>query len=160
MTRHLLPAITVLTSAMLLLAACGGDDGDGGEGGAGGDATTTTTTTTTTTGAGGAGGGMADCSTVPATGDFPCEVHAIIAARCQSCHSDPPMGYTPMPLMTYEQTREDNGYGTVIWERMGEMLTSESMPPSTATALTAAERQTLLDWVAACAAPAAGAGCE
>lgn len=162
MTRHLLPAITVLTSAMLLLAACGGDDG-GGEGGAGGD--TTTTTTTTTTGGGGAGGsgggGMVDCTTVPSTGNFPCEVHAILAAKCQTCHSDPPINYAPMPLMTFEQTREANSFGEVYWERMEYMVSADSMPPAaTMNPLTAAEKQTLLDWIAGCAPPAAGAGCE
>ena len=37
-----------------------------------------------------------------AASGLPCDVEALLAARCGSCHSDPPSG-GPMPLVTYAQ---------------------------------------------------------
>src|SRR5262245_61069317 len=59
---------------------------DYGQGGANGVAPTSSSST----GASG-GGGLPMCSNVPITGDFPCEVFAVIHAKCNTCHQ----GYDP-----------------------------------------------------------------
>lgn len=41
-----------------------------------------------------------DTGTTPAA-DLPCEIDELLAQRCRSCHSDPPLG-APMPLVTRE----------------------------------------------------------
>ena len=163
MTRPLLLALS-LVSACLLPLACGSDD-DGG-GGEGGDPTTTTTTTTatttttTTTGEGGSGGGTpVDCTTVPTTGDLPCDVYAVLKAKCFTCHTDPPQNYAPFPLLNFADTREPYVNGSIVWERIGPAITNGFMPQNDD--LTTAEEQILLDWVAACAPPEPiGQGCD
>jgi hypothetical protein len=67
-------------------AGVGGAAGAMGGGAAGGGAT------------GGAGGGEAAGGA--ASGGLPCEVNALLVARCQQCHSNPPVFGAPMPLVT------------------------------------------------------------
>lgn len=76
--------------ALSFLLGCGGVDGTAftaGGGGAGGG-------TGVGTGTGGAG------STGAATG-LPCDIRALLAANCTSCHSNPPVGGAPVALVTY-----------------------------------------------------------
>lgn len=113
----------------------------------------------TSSSSGGGGAGGASCETTPATGDFPCEVFTLLQTYCHSCHQSPPISGAPFPLLTYEDTREFIGMSTMPrWERMGEVIASGSMPIGKTMSDT--DKQILLDWIAACALPAASMGCE
>jgi hypothetical protein len=113
------------------------------------------------TGGGGGAGGGPDCSGTPDTGDFPCEVYAVLKAKCHTCHTDPPTGNAPFPLLTYELTRAPFG-SKQRWEQMRADIASGYMPFGTvAPDLTPEEQQVLLDWFATCALPEPeGQGCD
>ncbi len=109
-------------------------------------------------GGGGSGGGLS-CETTPATGDFPCDVFAVLEANCHSCHQSPPLFGAPYSLLTYEDTREFAGMTTIPrWVRVGAVVESNFMPLGTT--MPADDKKILLDWVAACAPPADAMGCE
>jgi hypothetical protein len=60
-------------------------------------------------GSGGMSSAMADaknCPTVPQTGDFPCDVFAIVHSICNKCHTNPPVFGAPFPLLTYADTQQ------------------------------------------------------
>jgi len=97
--------------------------------------------------------------------DIPCDVQAVLKARCQSCHGDPLAG-GPMKLITLEQLKADSpapNAGTPVYERVKVRInsTTNPMPPSWSTtgALTDAEKATLNTWLdagapgATCAPP-------
>lgn len=108
-------------------------------------------------GGGGAGGGP-DCSAVPATGKFPCDVFDVLVARCHECHSDPP-DTAPFPLVQFEKTREIYG-GKPIWQKMEDAIKTGFMPLGKPD-LMGTELKTMQDWFAQCAPPAPeGTGCE
>jgi len=54
---------------------------------------------TVTIGAG--GGGSGEC-VFPDTGEIPCDVYAILDARCHKCHTEPQAGGAPFPLLTWD----------------------------------------------------------
>lgn len=127
---------------------------------------TTASSTTGTGGSGGSGGsgGAAgsgpDCSAVPTTGQFPCDVHAVLVTHCHKCHQDPPLNAAPFPLLEFEKTREIYGIEP-IWMRMQAVITSGFMPLAPNPDLMGADLQTMQDWFAACAPPVPdGMGCE
>src|SRR5882724_6086874 len=67
-------------------------------------------------GTGGGGGGavmLNSCMGMdpPTTGDFPCDVFAVIHTRCNPCHTMPTKNGAPFPLLTFEDTQQL--YGTV-----------------------------------------------
>jgi uncharacterized membrane protein len=95
---------------------------------------------------------------MPDTGDFPCEVHAVLVARCHECHQSPPIMGAPFPLLTYEDTRQP--YGTKKrWQVMKTAIESGFMPFGKDD-LAGDELKTMQDWFAACAPPAEAMGCE
>lgn len=103
--------------------------------------------------------GGSSCETTPTVGDFPCDVFTVLQNNCQSCHQDPPKVGAPYPLLTFEDTRELHGMTmTPRWRRMGQVVESNFMPIGMT--MSAEDKQTLLDWVDACAPPAEGMGCE
>jgi hypothetical protein len=83
-----------------------------GSGGAPTQTTGTSTAASTSTGGsdgGGAGGSMPDaknCPTVPKTGDFPCDVFAVVHSVCNKCHTNPQMNGAPFQLLTYADTQQ------------------------------------------------------
>jgi hypothetical protein len=107
---------------------------------------------------------VAICRAGPATGDFPCDVGAVIQARCQSCHRDPPQNGAHFPLLRYEDTRAPFGPDTLRFQRMAQVIEPgflPHMPPANAPQLSAAEFQTLRDWLQGCALPVSeGRGCD
>jgi hypothetical protein len=110
-------------------------------------------------GAGGAGGSGPDCSGVPTTGQFPCDVFDVLVARCHLCHTDPVMGSAPFPLLQFEKTRELSG-NLPIWQKMDTAINSGFMPFS-APDLVGVELETMNAWFAECAPPVPdGMGCE
>ncbi|MRG97692.1 hypothetical protein [Polyangium spumosum] len=123
-----------------------------------------------TTGSGGGGGGGGDvdagdagpttCDVTPETGDFPCDVFAVLQTHCHTCHQSPPVSGAPYSLLTYEDTRALHGMTTKPrFVRMAEVVESGFMPLGAT--LPEAEKQTLLDWLTTCGLPAPdGMGCE
>lgn len=121
-----------------------------------------------TGGAGGGGGGAdagagaaAACDPTPQSGDFPCDVFAIIHAHCHACHADPPQNNAPFPLLTYADTQAEFHPGKLRFQQMYDQIQPEAAPRMPiGDSLSDAEMKTLGDWLAACAPPApAGTGC-
>lgn len=100
---------------------------------------------------------------------FPCDVDAVLEAKCRRCHNTDavldvcyPQGTClrgPFPLVTYDDTRVDIGGGTIVHERMDDVVASGYMPFQTpdiqppVQTLTEDEKRILLDWLAAGAPP-------
>ncbi|HMJ15183.1 MAG TPA: hypothetical protein VK524_27400 [Polyangiaceae bacterium] len=86
-----------------------------------------------------------NCGPAPA---IPCNVQTVLAAKCQTCHSDPVKNGAPFPLMTYAQTQENApGWNVPKWQRMRDRVNANTMPPVVGgIALTSAERSTLTGW--------------
>ena len=107
-----------------------------------------------------------------AHGDFPCDVAAVLAARCFPCHRSPTKNKAPFSLLTWEDTQKPWGLlGLERWQRMAEVITPPNlphMPPSSPNSpggpqpqLDDAQRATLLRWFSTCAPPVAeGTGCD
>jgi hypothetical protein len=105
------------------------------------------------------------CPPMPAVGDIPCDVGAVLAARCQICHTNPRMNGAPFPLLTYEQLQLPFGTTSLVkWQRMAEVIEPPNlphMPPADRPQLSPAEHATLAGWFAQCAPPVAeGRGCD
>ncbi len=87
-----------------------------------------------------------------ATG-LPCDVAQVLAARCTSCHSDPPIGGSPMGLVTYAdltapgKSDATKSVAQLCLDRMQN--TSKPMPPSPAAAEAASDVAILQAWVTA-----------
>lgn len=112
-------------------------------------------------GSGGAGGGAPVCDpNLPTTGDYPCDVFAVLQNRCFECHTNPPLNGAPFPLLTFEDSHQP--YSTKLrWEFMKIDIESGYMPFNKPDDLMGAELKTMEDWFAQCAPPApAGMGCK
>ncbi len=103
------------------------------------------------------------CGTGPSTGDFPCEVGAVIKSRCQPCHQNPPQHGAHFPLLSYADTRQPFNASMLRFQRMAQVIEPDflpHMPPHGAAQPSAAELATLRAWFAACALPGSqDAGC-
>lgn len=103
-----------------------------------------------------ADGGIIQDTAAAAAMGLPCEVVAVLKARCQVCHTMPPRMGAPVPLLTYADTQRLAEGGTVkVWQRMKEYVETDFMPlaGSPDGPLTAAEKTTLLGWLGAGAQP-------
>jgi uncharacterized membrane protein len=87
---------------------------------------------------------------------IPCEVEAVLAAKCQRCHGDPQQNGAPFPLLTLEQVHLPYGSGPdamPIYTHMATAVENGTMPyraPSImppVEALTDEEKTILLDWL-------------
>ncbi len=107
---------------------------------------------------------VASCSTGPASGDLPCDVAAVIESKCQPCHERPPLNGAHFPLLSYEDTRQPFGAGTLRFQRMQQVIDPDflpHMPPHGAEQPSPAELAILRGWLQSCALPVAeGAGCD
>jgi hypothetical protein len=91
---------------------------------------------------------------------LPCEVQAIVQARCAGCHASPPLYGAPMSLLNPSQFQETASTKQKIWQEARTRLSAGTMPPAGATPLTDAEKATLLAWLERAAPPAPeGASC-
>lgn len=99
------------------------------------------------------------CPSDPQTGDIPCDVHAILVAKCQTCHNADHLNGAPIDLLACERFHEidcDNQMLRV--DKARDYVESGFMPIGPD--LTAEEKQTLLDWLSACApCETAGSAC-
>jgi len=121
---------------------------------------------------------VSTCAPDPATGDLPCDVAAVLKAKCEPCHQTPRQFNAPFALTTYEDTQQpfglapsDGGPPKRRWQRMAEVIAPGGLPrmpkpgveacDGQACSLTDAERKTLEDWFTACAPPRPeGTGCD
>jgi hypothetical protein len=168
MTRLLLAAALLVSAGAGALSACDADVREGCiagpcTGGSGGSAASSSGSTGTGGGSGGAGAAAA-CPETPRTGDFPCDVFAIIHAKCNPCHQMPPLNGAPFPELTYADTQKVYAQGPperLIFQQMYLQIQPGASPqmPLIGT-LTAAEFAKLSGWLAECAPPVpAGTGC-
>jgi hypothetical protein len=100
-------------------------------------------------GAGGAGGSGG----ASGVSGMPCDVETVLAARCVSCHANPPVAGAPMPLVNYDDltahTKTDPGK-TYVDVSIARMESAASpMPPQPSAPATATEIETLKAWAAA-----------
>ena len=72
--------------------------------------------------------------------------------KCQRCHTEPQANNAPFALLSYADTQAPYGDGP-LFVQMHVQVDSNAMP-LTPPKLTVAEKQTLLDWLCACAPPA------
>jgi hypothetical protein len=109
-------------------------------------------------GAGGAGGAPStapDAGSIPSTGasGLPCDVQAVLRSRCQTCHSNPPVGGAVGSLMTLadltapSRSNPAQSVGQRAVTRMQD--NAAPMPPAPATRATTAEVATVQAWVSA-----------
>ena len=105
------------------------------------------------------------CSSVPnSSGDYPCDVGAVIQNRCVQCHQSPPQHGAHFPLLRYEDTQQPYTASELRWQRMAQVIepgVSPHMPYQDAGQLTSNELETLEAWFKACAPPVPeGQGCD
>ena len=114
--------------------------------------------------AGGAAG--ASCAPDPGIQDpvLPCDVDAVLEAKCRRCHTEPQANGAPFPLLTWEDT-QGTYVGKPIYVRMQNAIETGFMPFTALTLdppvedLTQQEKDTLLAWLADCAKPVDGVVC-
>jgi hypothetical protein len=82
---------------------------------------------------------------------LPCEVRALLADHCQSCHGATPANGAPFPLVTYADLTRRNSSGVVIAQRALARMNSATspMPPMPAPAVPAAAIASFESWVSA-----------
>jgi hypothetical protein len=148
-------------SSLLVAAACSSTDpeqaatdgsGAGAGGGSGGQS------------AGGASsGGTGGASTGPAGQGLPCDVDAVLAKNCRSCHGSPTQFGAPMPLLTHADlvapavSDPASPVFTLVGKRIHD--TKSPMPQKPNPALDAADLATLDAWIAQ-QAPESSASCQ
>jgi hypothetical protein len=133
-----------LVGLPLLVAACGGGgaaSSGGGPSGGGGSG-----------GAGGAG-----------SSGLPCDVEAVLAAHCQSCHAEKPVYGAPMPLVTHADlvAPAKSDPSKKVYELVEARVhdAQKPMPQPPAPMLGAADLATIDTWVAAGAPAGSADGC-
>ncbi len=132
-----------LWSTLAVVAACGSA------------VTETQSVSGYTTGSGGSGsttGGSGSSSTGSAGMEgLPCDVAALLASKCVSCHSNPPLANVPEALVSYaDLTAPSKGDPSISAAKMAlsRMKSATSpMPPAPATPATAAEIAAFAAWV-------------
>jgi len=98
----------------------------------------------------------------PASGNLPCDVDAILAKNCSSCHGATPKFGAPMPLVTLADLHADAKFtpGKKVFEVVGTRTKDNEAPmPQPPNARLGASDQAVLDkWIAA-GAPGGNAAC-
>ena len=135
-------------------ASSGGSSGSGGSAGIGGEA----------------GDAAVDAPTCPiidpaiVTPALPCEVEAVLKAKCQRCHQEPPLNGASFPLLTWENTQAIY-FKKPIHARMLNAVTTGFMPymalelDPPVEPLTEDEKATLIAWLSECGPPAEQTSC-
>jgi hypothetical protein len=103
------------------------------------------------TGSGGSGSGGSGSTGTAGMEGLPCDVAALLASKCVSCHSSPPIPNVPEALVSYaDLTAPSKGDPSISTAKMAlsRMKSAVSpMPPSPATPATAAEIAAFEAWV-------------
>lgn len=119
--------------------------------------------------AGNGGDGGCQPPAASATGArIPCDVDAVLTAKCRRCHGVPTANGAPFSLSTWKDLNGDYG-GEPIYVRMRAAVSSDFMPlcaegkcgtfDPVVQALTAEEKSVLLDWLE-CPQPDFGGACS
>jgi hypothetical protein len=89
-----------------------------------------------------------DGGTADAGQYIPCDVEAVLKAKCHVCHTDPPQMDAPRPLLTYQNIAPVR----MLMEMYVKIDFMPYIPPGATQApngpLSAAQKATLLDWLA------------
>jgi len=97
------------------------------------------------------GGGQSGAGGASGSGaGLPCEVEAVLRARCQSCHSAPPASGVPMALISYADLAapaRSDASRRVADVALARMQLGQ-MPPPPAAPATAVEVAGIEDWIA------------
>jgi hypothetical protein len=82
--------------------------------------------------------------------NLPCDVDAVLRAKCQGCHNTTPLFGAPMSLVTYDDTQKPavTNSAVKVWQMMQTRVhgTTSPMPPIGQTALTSTELSALDTW--------------
>lgn len=106
-----------------------------------------------------AGAGMPPGSSAGgAKNGLPCDVDAVLKARCQACHGDSPSAGASAKLVTWDDLHAPYA-GKKITEAVRERVHAETRPMPPAARLTASELAVIDAWVEA-GAPRADASCS
>ena len=121
----------------------------------------------TSPGASDAGGGS-DATVSGGGTPLPCDVNAVVVAKCQLCHANPPINGAPMPLVTWEDFQATTPPDTVgpsfpagqpVYKTAESRIHGKTLPmPQPPTTLTQAEQTTLDTWLNAGAPKDDGSG--
>ncbi len=86
---------------------------------------------------------------------LPCDVDAILSARCQTCHSNPPKFGASAPLVTWDDLQKAGPGGKKVLDLLPSRIRDDQrpMPPSPQPRLTEKELATVDGWVKAGAPP-------
>lgn len=111
------------------------------------------------------GGGGTGGSGAGGTGEgLPCDVDAILAQHCRSCHAEKTMFGAPMSLVTHADViaTSTKDSSKKIYERMGVRTHDDAhpMPPPPNARLNKSEQATLDAWIAAGAPAGTGGACQ
>lgn len=97
------------------------------------------------------------CPPGPEAGTLPCDVAAVLAAKCQPCHTIPEQNNAKFPLLTYQDLHAPLGTtGLLHWERAAQVIEPNNfphMPPAGHPQLVDSDFATLRAWFATCALP-------
>lgn len=91
-----------------------------------------------------------DGGSAPSTG-LPCDVLDVLRRECHECHGDPPAFGGPMPLADYDDLMVPavSDPARAVHELVAERLVAEIQPMPPGAEIADADRQVLLDWIAA-----------
>jgi hypothetical protein len=103
----------------------------------------------------------AACPTTPQTGDFPCDVFAVVHKNCNPCHQMPPKNGAPFPLLMYSDTQQVFQPGELVFQQMFISIGPNGLPRMPLGGmLSPADYDTLEGWLGRCAPPVPlGTGC-
>jgi hypothetical protein len=123
-------------------AGAGGIGGNGGSGNGNSDAGAVT---------GGGGGAAGSAGGNAAASGLPCDLANFLMARCQTCHSNPPIAGAPMPLVTYGDlvapAKSDPAKSAAAMALTRMQDTTRPMPPPPATRASASEIAQVSTWI-------------
>ncbi len=99
----------------------------------------------------GCGNDLGAGANTSASSGLPCDVQAVLADRCLSCHGSQLSGGAPVHLATYADLTQKNASGVTLAERALIRMTSASslMPPPPASAATSTDIATMQAWMTA-----------
>ncbi len=107
-------------------------------------------------------GGTGTPGPAPASSGLPCDVDAVLAANCRSCHASPPQFGAPMPLTSHAALHAalPSDGSKKVYEGVVLRIANDArpMPPSPNERLSPADRATLEAWAAA-GAPSSSETC-
>jgi hypothetical protein len=103
----------------------------------------------------------AKCPRTPQTGDFPCDVFAVIHQNCNPCHQMPPQHGAPFPLLVYADTQKVYSPTELVFQQMSVSIGPDGAPRMPFGGMLApADYDVLHGWLGQCAPPVpSGTGC-